>query len=183
MNFHCCQGFTTSSSLILIHLSCCNLLQPVISVMLSHLFFFYQQKTNIIDEGKIPRSTQEVDKRNYPKRNKTKKPKTTENYVLPNQVRKSTTELVLSSMNPLAQAHKLVTKLALIFWSLVPSFSKLNLFLTRHRVQKRHRGAASQILLRFLPTAAPCQAKRVCSTDCEKTQLIPKIDSKRFHNI
>ena len=144
-------------------------------------FFFDQQKTNIIDEGKIPRSTQEVDKRDNPKRNKNQK--TTTNYILPNQVRNSTTELVLTSMNPLAQAHKLVTKIALIFWSLVPSFSKLNLFLTRHRVQNRHRGAASQILLRFLPTTAPCQAKRVCNTDCDKTHLIPKIASRRFHSI
>ena len=31
--------------------------------------FFYQQKTDIIDEGKVPRSTQEVDKRDQPKRN------------------------------------------------------------------------------------------------------------------
>ena len=134
-------------------------------------------------KGKFPGVHRKWTKGTTQKETKPKNQKTTENYVLPNQVRNSTTELVLSSMNPLAHAHKLVTKLALIFWSLVPSFSKLNLFLTRHRVQKRHRGAASQILLRFLPTAAPCQAKRVCSTDCEKTQLIPKIDSKRFHNI
>ena len=44
MNFHCCQGFTTSSSLILVRLSCCNLLQPVISVMLSHLLLLLLQK-------------------------------------------------------------------------------------------------------------------------------------------
>ena len=37
MNFHCFQGFTTSSPLILVHLSCCNLLWPVMSVLLSHL--------------------------------------------------------------------------------------------------------------------------------------------------
>ena len=119
-------------------------------------FFFDQQKTDIIDEGKVPRSTQVVDKRNQP--HKKQKPK---NYLLSNQVRNSTTEFVLSSLTTLAQAHKLITKLALIFWSLVPSFSNPNLFLTRHRVQNRHGGAASQILLCFLPTAAPCQAKRV----------------------
>ena len=108
--------------------------------LLSHCFFFFfdQQKTNIIDEGKVPRSTQVVDKRNQP--HKKQKPK---NYLLPNQVRNSTIEFVLSSLNTLAQAHKLVTKIALIFWSLVPSFSNPNLFLTCHRVQNRHGGVAS----------------------------------------
>ena len=33
------------------------------------IIFFDQQKTDIIDEGKVPRSTQEVDKRDQPKRN------------------------------------------------------------------------------------------------------------------
>ena len=119
-------------------------------------FFFLSVKTDIIDEGKVLRSTQDVDKGSQP--NKKQKPK---NYLLHNQVRNSTTEFVLSTLYMLAQAHKLDTKLALIFWSVVPSFSNTNLFLARQRVQNRHKGAASQILLRFLPTAAPCQAKRV----------------------
>ena len=120
------------------------------------IFFFYQQKTDIIDREKVPRCTQEVDKRKQ-----TDKKQKPENYLLPNQVRNSTTEFVLFSLNTLAQAHKLVTKIVLIFCSMVPSFSKPSLFLARHRVQNMHRGAASQILLRFLPAAAPCQAKRV----------------------
>ena len=44
MNFHCCQGFTTSGPLILVRLCCCNLLQPVISIMLSHLLLLLLQK-------------------------------------------------------------------------------------------------------------------------------------------
>ena len=44
MNFHCCQGFTTSGPLNLVRLSCCNLLHPVISVMLSHLLLLLLQK-------------------------------------------------------------------------------------------------------------------------------------------
>ena len=44
MNFHCCQGFTTSGSLILVRLSCCNFLQPVILVILIHLLFILLQK-------------------------------------------------------------------------------------------------------------------------------------------
>ena len=44
MNFHCCQGFMTSGPLNLVRLSCCNLLQPVISVMLSHLLLLLLQK-------------------------------------------------------------------------------------------------------------------------------------------
>ena len=44
MNFHCSQGFTKSYPLILVHLSCCNLLQPVISVLLSHLLLLLLQK-------------------------------------------------------------------------------------------------------------------------------------------
>ena len=44
MNFHCCQGFTTSDSLILVRLSCCKLLQPVISVILIHLLLLLLQK-------------------------------------------------------------------------------------------------------------------------------------------
>ena len=59
-----------------------------------------------------------MNKKNHP--NKKQKPK---NYLLPNQVRNSTTEFVLSSLYMLAQAHNLVIKLALIFWSVVSSFS------------------------------------------------------------
>ena len=40
MNFHCCQGFFLN----LVRLSCCNLLQPVISVMLRHLLLLLLQK-------------------------------------------------------------------------------------------------------------------------------------------
>ena len=77
----------------------------------TYLFiFFISKKTNILKEGEVPRSTQEVDKRNQP--TKTQKPK---NYLLPNQVRKSTTEFVLSTLDTLAQVHKLVTKFDLIF--------------------------------------------------------------------
>ena len=48
MHFDCCKGFTISNPLIFLRLSCCSLLQPVISVLLSHLpplllqkFFFF----------------------------------------------------------------------------------------------------------------------------------------------
>ena len=44
MNFHYSQGFTISGPLILVRLSCCNLLHPVISVMLSHLLLLLLQK-------------------------------------------------------------------------------------------------------------------------------------------
>ena len=44
MYFDCCQGFTTSGPLILVRLFCCNLLQPVISVMLIHLLLLLLQK-------------------------------------------------------------------------------------------------------------------------------------------
>ena len=37
MHFDCCKGFTISNPLIFLRLSCCSLLQPVISVLLSHL--------------------------------------------------------------------------------------------------------------------------------------------------
>ena len=43
MNFHCCQGVTTSSPLILVHLSCCNLLRPVVLVLLSHFLLLLLQ--------------------------------------------------------------------------------------------------------------------------------------------
>ena len=44
MNFHCSQGFMTSGPLILVRLSSCNLLHPVISIMLSHLLLLLLQK-------------------------------------------------------------------------------------------------------------------------------------------
>ena len=93
--------------------------------------------------------------------NKREPKKKKKNYLLPNQVRKSKTEFVLSTLYRLAQVHKLKTKLALILWSEVTSFSNTNLFLARQRVQNRHKGVAIHIFLRFLPMAAPCQAKRV----------------------
>ena len=43
MNFHCCQGVTTSGPLILVHLSCCNLLRPVVSVLFSHFLLLLLQ--------------------------------------------------------------------------------------------------------------------------------------------
>ena len=44
MYFDCCQGFTTSGPFILVRLFCCNLLQPIISVMLIHLLPLLLQK-------------------------------------------------------------------------------------------------------------------------------------------
>ena len=87
------------------------------------------------------------------------------NYLLPNHVKKSTIECVLSTQCILAQDHKLVTKLALILWTVGASFSNTNLFLARQRFQNRHNKAANQIFLRFLPTASPCQA-RECARPC-----------------
>ena len=55
-------------------------------------FFFDQQKDKYIKRGEVSSGTQEVDKRNQ--LTKTQKPK---NYLLPNQVRKSTTEFVLTT--------------------------------------------------------------------------------------
>ena len=43
MNLHCCQGVTTSGPLILVHLSCCNLLRPVVSVLLSYFLLILLQ--------------------------------------------------------------------------------------------------------------------------------------------
>ena len=37
MHFDCCKNFTTSNSLILLRFSCCNFLQPIISVLHSHI--------------------------------------------------------------------------------------------------------------------------------------------------
>ena len=114
---------------------------------------------------------------------KTNRKQTQKPYLLPNYVRKSRTKCVLATLYRLAQVHKLETKLALILWAEETSFSNTNLFLARQRFQNRHKGDANQIFLRFLPTTAPCQAKRVRRTDCKKTPLIPTIDQKRSHNI
>ena len=37
MHFDCCNSFTTSNSSIVLRFSCCNFLQPIISVLLSHI--------------------------------------------------------------------------------------------------------------------------------------------------
>ena len=44
MNLHCCQGVTTSGPSVLMHLSCCNLLWPVVSVLLIHFLLLLLQK-------------------------------------------------------------------------------------------------------------------------------------------
>ena len=44
MNLHCCQGVTTSGPSVLVHLSCCNLLWPVVSVLLIHFLLLLLQK-------------------------------------------------------------------------------------------------------------------------------------------
>ena len=46
MNLHCCQGVTTSGHLILVHLSCFNLLRPVVSVLLIHFLLLLLQKSS-----------------------------------------------------------------------------------------------------------------------------------------
>ena len=81
-----------------------------------HLFFFFDQQKNRYYRWR--ESSQEYTGcgQKEPTKQKTK---AQYNYLLPYQVMNSTTEFVLSSLNTLAQAHKLVTKLALIFWSLV----------------------------------------------------------------
>ena len=43
MSLHYCQGVATSGPLIFVHLSCCNLIQPVVSVLLSHFLLLLLQ--------------------------------------------------------------------------------------------------------------------------------------------
>ena len=133
----------------------------------SFFFFFLIDKKQIYKEIQIKGSkteetlsTRVVYKRDleHLQQRKRNPPK---NYLLPNHVKKSITECVLSTLYRLVQDHKLVTKLALILWAKGTSFSNTNLFLARQRFQNRHNGAANQIFLRFLPTAHPCQARRV----------------------
>ena len=83
------------------------------------------------------------------------------NYLQPNHVRNSKTEFVVSLPNRLAQLQKLEIKINLILWAKVTLFSNASLFLARHIVQNKHKGAAVQIFFRFFPTAIPCLAKRV----------------------
>lgn len=54
------------------------------------------------------------------------------------------------------------------------SFSKITLFLSRHTIRKRHKGAAFHFL-RFLPTKGPCQKRRVWQIKRGETQPNPKI--------
>ena len=84
---------------------------PDLLLVYLFIYFFISKNRYFIDEREVPKSTQGVDTKNHP----SKKTRDKKNYLLPNQVKKSTTEFVLSSLNILAQAHKLVTKLALIF--------------------------------------------------------------------
>ena len=74
-------------------------------------FFLISKKTNIL---KVGGSSQKYtgSGQKEPTNQKTQKPK---NYLLPNQVRKSTTEFVLTTLDTLAQVHKLVTKFDLSF--------------------------------------------------------------------
>ena len=49
MNLHCYQGVTTSGPLILVHymhLSCCNLLRPAVSVLLIHFLLLLLQNSS-----------------------------------------------------------------------------------------------------------------------------------------
>ena len=43
MHFDCCKSFTTSNSLNLLRFSYCNFLQPIISVLLSHILLLLLQ--------------------------------------------------------------------------------------------------------------------------------------------
>ena len=113
----------------------------------SYMVLFFLSVKNKYYKRKFPRSTQDVDKR-LPKQKKHEtNPKP---YLHPNHVRKSKTEFVLSLLYRLAQVYKLETKLILILWAEVTSFSNANLFLACQRVQNRHKGAAVHIFFPLL---------------------------------
>ena len=57
------------------------------------------------------------------------------------------------------------------------------MFLSFHNVQNKQRGDAIHTLLRFLPTLAPCQARRDRRTVRGKTQLESTTNKRRSHSI
>ena len=136
--------------------------------MEAFLFFFYFfiliSKSRIPIEKtstKLPKSTQEEYNRGEHHHT----------HLYPNQVKKSTEELKLSSLNILAQDHNVNKKKDFILKAEGISLSKAALFLSFHTVQNKQRGAANQILFRFLPTLALCYARRVWRTVNGNTQL------------
>ena len=121
-------------------------------------FFFFISKSRISIEKrtstKLPKSTQEEYKREEHHLS----------HLYPNQVKKPTKELKLSSLNILAQDHKVNKKEDFILKAEGISLSKAALFLSFHTVQNKQRGAANYKLFRFLPTLALCHARSVWLT-------------------
>ena len=86
-------------------------------------FFFLSIKSKYINnQNKETRSEEPRNTRDVYKRALEHKQQQNKNYLLPNQVKKSTIEEVLSTLCRLAQNHELVTKLALILWTEGASF-------------------------------------------------------------
>ena len=128
--------------------------------------------------AKLSKSTQGVYKRDKARRrtkNMKKKPEPENNYLYPIQVKKSKILLSLSPLDTLAQDQKLQMKEFFNLYIEKVSLSKTTLFLSHHTAQKRHKGAALQTFLRFLPTFVPCQARRTCCTEKGKTHPNPTI--------
>ena len=128
---------------------------PPYEPQISRTFFFFfgsVKAENILNEtsSKLSKSTQE----------EYKKGEYLHPHLYPIQVKKSTKELKLSSLNNLAQDHKVNKKDDFILKVEGISFSKAALFLSFHSVQNKQIGGANQILFRFFPTLAPCQARR-----------------------
>ena len=129
--------------------------------------------------ARLPKSTLGVYKRDKARR-RTKKheektPNPKNNYLYPIQVKKSKILLSLIPLDTLAQDHKLQMKEFFNLYIEKVSLSKTTLFLSHHTAQKRHKGAALQTFLRFLPTFVPCQARRTYRTEKGKTQPNPTI--------
>ena len=134
-----------------------------------------QKYTGSIQEGQSPASDQKQEE---------KKPKPENNYLYLIQVKKSKILLSISPLDTLAQDQKLQKKEFFNLYIEKVSLSKTTLFLSHHTAQKRHRGAALQTFLHFLPTFVPCQARRTCRrTEKGKTHPNPTIARISSHSI
>ena len=128
-------------------------------------------KNNCIKKAwSTPESIHEVYKATRPKGKK----KQENPYLQPNQSMKSKMDHEAQSTWTLTQSENMYKKDRKIAWSSNSVSSKILLFLSFHKVQNKHKGAAFHAFFLFFPTKVPFQPRMVSLIELGKTQWTPK---------
>ena len=138
-------------------------------------FFFSISKSNCIKKAwSTHESIHEVYKATRQQGQREKKKAKKIPYLQPNQSKKSKMDHEVQSTCSLTQSENMYKKNRKIAWSVYSVSSKILLFLSFHKVQNKHKGAAFHAFFLFFPTKVSFQPRMVSLIELGKTQWTPK---------